>query len=64
MEKINTKFLGQKIDYYEELPSTHKLAKSLPDEKIVDGMVILTDYQTEGVRNTPKKMVSREAVKI
>ena len=64
MQKINTKFLGQKIDYYEELPSTHKLAKSLPDEKIVDGMVILTDYQTAGIRNTSKEMASRKAVKI
>ncbi len=52
IKDLNTKFLGKRIDYYENLESTHKLAKNMKDEEITDGMIILADNQTSGIRNT------------
>lgn len=43
------KTLGNRIDKYESLESTHLLAKSLKDEEIQNGMVIVAENQTAGI---------------
>lgn len=52
IENLNTIFIGKRFDYYENLESTHKLAKNMKDKDITDGMIILADNQTSGIRNT------------
>lgn len=52
LKDIDTIFLGKRIDYYKSIESTHKLAKNMKDEEIEDGMIILAENQTSGIRNT------------
>jgi BirA family biotin operon repressor/biotin-[acetyl-CoA-carboxylase] ligase len=53
--KLNTKFIGKKFEYYETIASTHLYAKSLKENEIQDGMVILADNQTGGVGTHERK---------
>ncbi len=60
LENLNTKFLGKRIDYYEDLESTHKLAKSMSDKDICDGMIILTDNQTAGIGTHDRNWITEK----
>ena len=52
LKELDTIFLGKRIDYYKSIESTHKLAKNMKDEDIDDGMIILAENQTSGIRDT------------
>lgn len=52
LNNLDTFFLGKRIDYYKSIESTHKLAKNMKDEDIDDGMIILAENQTSGIRDT------------
>lgn len=56
LENLKTDFLGKKIKYFDNLDSTHKFAKSLPEEEQENGMVILADNQLSGIRNSWQKV--------
>ncbi len=49
IEKANTKYLGKKVIYYEEIESTHKKAKELATSKTENGTIIIADKQTGGI---------------
>lgn len=46
--KLDTKWIGRKIIFEEELDSTQVLAKSLADQGAVHGTVVIADQQTSG----------------
>lgn len=48
MRGLETKVLGHKIHFFEELPSTNDYAKSLIQQGVDDGVVILARRQTSG----------------
>ena len=54
---VKTKIIGQKVIYFEELESTQKYAKQNM-EKIENGTVIITDYQTNGIGTHDRKWIS------
>lgn len=58
LEKLETNNLGRNLLYYEELNSTQKFAKQLAEEKIEEGTVVLTDYQTDGIGTHDRKWYS------
>lgn len=58
LENLETIKLGKNLLYYEELDSTQKLAKRLAEEKVEEGTVILTDYQTAGIGTHDRKWYS------
>ncbi len=47
-EKLNTQFLGQKIEYRKEVDSTNNLAKELARKGASEGTLIVADKQTSG----------------
>ena len=47
-QNLNTKILGRKIYYFQELPSTNIFAKQKTLEKATEGTLIIADTQTEG----------------
>ena len=48
INKANTKFLGKHILYFKEITSTQEIAKQMADEKLANGSIVLTDFQTQG----------------
>lgn len=46
---FNTKFIGKKQIYFEELESTQQEAKKIAEKNIQNGTIIITDYQTNGI---------------
>lgn len=60
LENLNTKFLGQNISYYKTIDSTQlEVWRRIEKNSIKNGTIILADIQTNGKRNTWKKMVYR-----
>lgn len=55
IENLETDFLGKKIEYFENIDSTHNYVKKLPDEKLENGMIILAENQTSGVGTHGRK---------
>lgn len=47
-EHLATQWLGQSMQYFEQLDSTNTYAKKLPDDQIDQGLVCLTDNQRKG----------------
>lgn len=48
LEKLDTQWLGQSLQYFDELPSTNTYLKTVPKETLKQGMVCITDHQTKG----------------
>ncbi|MDZ7681504.1 MAG: biotin--[acetyl-CoA-carboxylase] ligase [Fodinibius sp.] len=46
--KLTTQWLGHDFTYFEELESTNTYVKKIPAENVRQGMLCLTDYQTQG----------------
>ena len=60
LENLNTKFLGQNVSYYETIDSTQlEIWRRIEKNSIENGTIILADIQTNGKRNTWKKMAYR-----
>ncbi|MCI8482092.1 MAG: hypothetical protein HFJ27_03250 [Clostridia bacterium] len=50
IKKANTKIIGKEIIYFDELASTQKEAKRrIKENKPVNGTIILTNHQTQGI---------------
>lgn len=49
IKKAKTKKLGKKIEYYEQIDSTHKYAKAIAQKNESDGKVIIAEVQTDGI---------------
>lgn len=49
IKKAKTKKLGKKIEYYEQIDSTHKYAKTIAQKNESDGKVIIAEVQTDGI---------------
>ena len=47
IEKLNTKYIGEKIKYFKQLESTHKYAKQCVDT-LETGTIIIAEIQTNG----------------
>lgn len=47
-KELNTKIMGQRIEYYEQIPSTNRRAKELLTESPVEGTLIIAEEQTAG----------------
>lgn len=45
---LATKWLGQELQIYRELPSTNDLGKKIADEGVAEGTVIVAEEQTKG----------------
>lgn len=57
LQDLNTKFLGRKLIYYQEIDSTQlEVWRRIEKNTIKNGTIILADIQTNGKRNTWKKM--------
>lgn len=54
------KLIGKRIEHFENLPSTHQYAKSLKDEEIEDGMVIVAENQTSGIGTHERKWIAQK----
>ena len=57
-EKNNTKIIAKKIFSYDVIESTQIKAKELAEEKVEDGTLIMTDYQTGGIGTHGRKWYS------
>ncbi len=47
-EYLETRYIGQKICYYESIDSTNKYAKQIATEENSEGIVVISEEQTEG----------------
>lgn len=67
IEKIkesNAKYLGKEIEYYKEIPSTHKYAKKIASDKKNNGKVIIAEMQTDGIGTNGRKWYTGEGKNI
>lgn len=55
---INTKVIGNKIIYFEEMESTQIMAKELAEKNIENGTIIITDNQTKGIGTHDRKWLT------
>lgn len=59
-DNLMTKFLGRKIDFFEEIDSTQlEILRRIEKKEIQDGEIVIANIQTNGMRYTWKKMVYR-----
>lgn len=57
LENLNTKFLGKNIICYKKIDSTQlEIWRKVEESTIENGTIVLADIQTNGKRNTWKKM--------
>ena len=54
-KNLNTELIGKNIIYYNSIDSTHLFAKSLKENEIDDGTLILANNQTSGVGTHERK---------
>ena len=60
LEKLTTKFLGKKLKYFDNIDSTQlEIFRDIDSKTIENGEIVLADIQTQGMRNTWKKVVYR-----
>ena len=49
IKKSKTKEIGKKIEYFEQIDSTHKYAKNIASKNKENGKIIIADMQTAGI---------------
>ena len=49
IKKSKTKEIGKKIEYFEQIDSTHKYAKNIASKNEENGKIIIADMQTAGI---------------
>ena len=64
IKKANTKEIGKKIEYFEQIDSTHKYAKKIAFENEEKGKIIIADMQTAGIGTKGRKWYSGKAKNI
>ena len=55
IKKANTKIIGKKIEYFEQIESTHLYAKTIAQQEESNGLLILADRQTGGIGTKGRK---------
>lgn len=55
---LGTKFIGQKIHYYDHLPSTMDAAMELCGQGVAEGTTVIAEYQTKGRGRLGRSWVS------
>lgn len=58
IKQAKTKFLGKNILYFKELTSTQEIAKQMAQEKLPNGSIVLTDFQTQGRGTKDRKWIA------
>lgn len=64
LKKSKTKEIGKKLEYFEEIDSTHKYAKKIAVQNNENGKIIIADMQTAGIGTKGKKWYSGKAKNI
>ena len=60
LQNLKTDYLGQSVTFYESIDSTqNEIWRRLENKAIKNGELIVSQIQTNGIRNTWKKMVHR-----
>ena len=49
IKKAKTRKIGKQIEYYEQIDSTHKYAKTIAQKNENDGKIIIAEVQTDGI---------------
>lgn len=58
LKNLKTQFLGRNVIYYPEIDSTQlEVWRRVEQKTIKNGTIIIADRQTDGKRNTWKKVV-------
>lgn len=55
IKQANTKYVGKKIEYFEQIESTHLYAKAFAQQEESNGLLILADRQTGGIGTKGRK---------
>lgn len=55
IKEANTKYVGKKIEYFEQIESTHLYAKTIAQQEESNGLLILADRQTGGIGTKGRK---------
>ena len=56
------RLLGRKIDFFNEIDSTQvEILRKIEKNEIQNGEIVIANIQTNGIRNTWKKMVHRRS---
>lgn len=58
IKQAKTKFLGKNILYFKEVTSTQEIAKQMAQEKLPNGSIVLTDFQTQGRGTKDRKWIA------
>lgn len=58
IKQAKTKFLGKNILYFKEVTSTQEIAKQMAQEKLPNGIIVLTDFQTQGKGTKDRKWIA------
>ncbi len=64
IKKSKTKEIGKKIEYFEQIDSTHKYAKKIAIENEENGKIIIADMQTAGIGTKGRTWYSGKAKNI
>ncbi len=56
--KLKTSIVARKVIYYPQIDSTNLKAKSFAADRVPDGTLVLTDYQTQGQGRLNRKWLS------
>lgn len=58
IKQAKTKLLGKNILYFKEVTSTQEIAKQMAQEKLPNGSIVLTDFQTQGRGTKDRKWIA------
>lgn len=61
---LNTKIIGNKIIFYSEIDSTQKEIRKLAEQKIENGTIVVTEYQTNGIGTHNRSWISEKGVNV
>lgn len=64
IKKSKTKEIGKKLEYFEEIDSTHKYAKKIAFKNKENGKIIIADMQTAGIGTKGRSWYSGKAKNI
>ena len=60
LQNLKTDYLGRSVTFYESIDSTQmEIWRRIENKTIKNGELIVTQIQTNGIRNTWKKMAYR-----
>lgn len=61
LQNLTTKFIGRDFEYFKEIDSTQaEIFRRIENNKIKDGSLVLTDFQTSGIGTHGRKWFIEE----